>query len=202
MPRGELVPRVQRSNTALVFERLIGLVRVPNSLLEAKVCGEYSSCYSKLDSALIFRFCFEEQVQGSSPWSARMLFSEAHQSCFFHNWLLYFTGELVKSCSAHHPILWHLEKPSGLSRGHIPIPPLRIPPGLGKRSTKLSLIFKGGVGGAVLWVFPKINFFPELQLEIWDIWMKSPHCLFLVCLTYVVFLCGHWDGANFSLTNS
>ena len=97
--RRRLVPRVQRLNTRLVFERLIGLGRVPNNLLEAKVHGEYSSCYSKLDSALIFRFCFEERVQGSSPRSARMLFSAAHQSCFFHNWLLYFTGESVKSCS-------------------------------------------------------------------------------------------------------
>ena len=50
---------MQRSNTRLVFERLIGLGRVPNNLLEAKVRGEYSSCYSKLDSALIFRFCFD-----------------------------------------------------------------------------------------------------------------------------------------------
>lgn len=181
MPRGELVPRVQRSNTALVFERLIGLGRVPNSLLEAKVCGEYSSCYSKLDSALIFRFCFEEQVQGSSPGSARMLFSKAHQSCFFHNWLWYFTGELVKSCSAHHPILWHLEKPSGLSRGHIPIPSLRIPPGLGKRSTKLSLIFKGGVGGRCYEFFLRLIFFLSFSLRYETSEWNHP----IVCFLYV-----------------
>ena len=80
-----MVPRVQRSKTVLVLERLTGLGRVLDSLLEAKMHGEYFSCYSKLDSALIFRFCLEEGVQGSSPRSARMLFSPAHQSCFFHN---------------------------------------------------------------------------------------------------------------------
>lgn len=46
-----------------------------------------------------------------------------------------------------------------------------------------------------------MNFLSELHRKIWDI-CKSPHCLFFICLIYVVFLCGHWDGARFNLTDS
>lgn len=149
---------------------------------------------------LNIRFCFdcaEELVQGSSPRSERMLV----------------VLQLIKAvlstvdCYILQESRWSpIRSPSNsltswktiwsILRSH-PHPTSENTHWSAKEKHKTLHDFQGRCYG----LLQRLIFSSKLQLKIWDI-CKSPHCLSFACLICVVFLCGHWDGANFSLTDS